>query len=150
MINKKNDAFTLIEVIIVLGITAAIFLLGFSITKNTKQRLDERQFWKTFDQAWSQVATESEQMKTNAQIEFYSTKINFIYYSSTTKGYKRNTKIIKIPTTFKLTSNWATVYFFENGGAKMQSVSYYSSVTKKQYVFIPQIGYGRRYRIEEK
>lgn len=54
-----RPAFTLLEMIIVLGIAALTMLIGWPSMQRTIQKNEERQFWQTFRQAWQTAQVRS-------------------------------------------------------------------------------------------
>lgn len=52
-VKYNKQAFTLIEMIIVLALVSVLLLIGFFPVKTMIASYQEQQFWRTFNQAWS-------------------------------------------------------------------------------------------------
>lgn len=73
----RRPAFTLLEMIIVLGIAALTMLIGWPSMQRTIQKNEERQFWQTFRQAWqaAQVRSKTSNESTHVFINKNTIKI---------------------------------------------------------------------------
>ena len=72
MVRKNNlVGYTLLEMIIVLGIFMVLILLAYRPIKITWQNYEERQFIKNFERKWNQSTIKSIQEEKHTNVYFY-------------------------------------------------------------------------------
>lgn len=77
MKNKRYRAFSLVEMLVVLAITAALILLGFPPARQTWQSTQERIFWHRFDTEWDRTVQYMTANK-SARLCFYRDEVVFM------------------------------------------------------------------------
>lgn len=147
-VKHNKQAFTLIEMIIVLALVSVLLLIGFFPVKTMIASYQEQQFWRTFNQAWTKTAITAERKGCVAEVAFHSKEIEFSDYAENTRGQKRHSQIITLPPSLQVLTKFAYADFYKNGGTKFMKVVFYSKLHQVKYTLIPQVGYGGRYRLE--
>jgi len=138
------------EVVIVLGLVSLLLVVGFFPAQRLKDSYQEKQFWRIFNQAWTKTALTSERKGAVAEVAFRKKYIDFINYEEDVHGEKRTVRRLELPGSLEILSGFAYADFYKNGGTRFDRVVFYSHVTKKKYIMIPQVGFGGRYRLEVK
>ena len=78
MVRKNNlVGYTLLEMIIVLGIFMVLILLAYRPIKITWQNYEERQFIKNFERKWNQSTIKSIQEEKHTNVYFYHDLVRF-------------------------------------------------------------------------
>ena len=146
----SKPAFTLMEVMIVLGLVSLLLVIVFFPAQCLKDSYQEQQFWRIFNQAWTKTALTSERKGCVAEVAFRKKYIDFVNYDEDIHGEKRTVQRLELPKSLEILSGFAYADFYKNGGTKFERVVFYSHITKKKYIMIPQVGFGGRYRLEIK
>ncbi len=93
---QKRHAFTLLEMIIVLGIAALTMLIGWPSMQRTIQKNEERQFWQTFRQAWQAAQVRSKTSNESTHV-FYLKSHSQVVFS-----WASGTEHINVPSTLSV------------------------------------------------
>lgn len=134
-------SFTLLEAIIVLGVTALIFTITIPQFTQGQQKMQEEQFWRLFRHQWRLA-------QIRAKTKGYVTKISYLttdkalYFCSADEK-----KILYLPSTLKA-DHFQEFYILQNGYTRARTLRFRSSRNKHYYLVRIQLGWGG-YRIEE-
>lgn len=134
----KKAAFTTIEMVIVLGITAVIFSLVGPRIVTTQERLAEQHFWHQFRQEWRYA-----QMQ--AQTNHYGTTIHYAPEKSGiafTCNFKQ--QVVTVPPTLQVVA-FSDIEIKGDGYVRPQTQEFYSKITNEKYLLVIQMARGEYY-----
>jgi len=143
MVRKNNlVGYTLLEMIIVLGIFMVLILLAYRPIKITWQNYEERQFIKNFERKWNQSTIKSIQEEKHTNVYFYHDLVRFSEYNKdrTTNDYE-----FSYPSTMHGDTN--IVKISDNGSVTPKTIKIFSSLGRR-YVFVFQMGYDAKYYVK--
>lgn len=142
----KKDAFTMLEAIIILILTAIIITFSFPNLTRSRQVVVEHEFWNDFRQSWqaAQVRSKTKHIETMVTFDPVSYQIEF--------DWREQRKLVKdkldIPETI-LVRKFDDFKIHENGYTKPRTQEFQSSINGRKYLMRIQLAWGG-YRIEEK
>ena len=127
MVRKNNlVGYTLLEMIIVLGIFMVLILLAYRPIKITWQNYEERQFIKNFERKWNQSTIKSIQEEKHTNVYFYHDLVRFSEYNKdrTTNDYE-----FSYPSTMHGDTN--IVKISDNGSVTPKTIKNFLIIRKK-------------------
>ncbi len=92
----RRPAFTLLEMIIVLGIAALTMLIGWPSMQRTIQKNEERQFWQTFRQAWQAAQVRSKTSNESTHVFYLKSHSQVVFF------WASGTEHINVPSTLSV------------------------------------------------
>lgn len=142
----KKQAFTLLEVLIVLILTALIVSFSFPNLTRSRQVIAEHEFWDDFRQAWqaAQVRSKTKHVETTVTFDPESYRIEFCWREQQQLVSDR----LDVPETL-LVKKFDSFKMHENGYTKPRTEEFQSSINGRVYLMRIQLAWGG-YRIEAK
>ncbi|WP_268869596.1 prepilin-type N-terminal cleavage/methylation domain-containing protein [Liquorilactobacillus vini] len=133
----RNDAFTLIEMLVVLTLITSLLLFTIKPASNLTTVYQEKNFWNKLKYTWNQEFTLISQRKEWGNIKFEKDKITF---------YEQNRILatIKLPKTLYVFS-FKQISISETGQVKGTTVLINSTDEKHHYKIVVQVGWGKYY-----
>ncbi|MDF4006733.1 prepilin-type N-terminal cleavage/methylation domain-containing protein [Limosilactobacillus fermentum] len=145
MFNSQRRAFTMVEVVIVLAISALVIVTTTIPYQKRNAELSEEQFWRDVKQRWQEA-------QTRARVEG---KATFIYLTSRSKreirfeyhtdSGKKVTEEVLLPKQLHVASNEDMVKIYKNGYVSPRTWSFVSKATMTNYDMKIQMGWGGYY-----
>ncbi|WP_225366022.1 type II secretion system protein [Levilactobacillus bambusae] len=143
----KNRGFTLIEMVIVLMITAgALILVGRPRLSVTEQQRSEKLFWESLSSYW--LETRGLAIKNRERVALIFDERNHRVYMEAANGEVQ--KGITVPDSLHLTKKsfaGANVHFNADGWANPQTIFWQSQLTRQEIRLTVQLG-GRVYYLK--
>ncbi|GHP12650.1 hypothetical protein YK48G_00750 [Lentilactobacillus fungorum] len=141
LLNKS--AFTLIELIVYLGIIVSVLLLNLILIKVVKlNNPAETIFWESVDSAWNEMTITSQIYHTGYQVQFWQNRLIFI---PSDKRLKR--KIISYPTDLQIVQ-FVSFKVSDDGFVAPRTVHWYSKDGREKYQQKIQLGWSG-YRLKK-
>ncbi|MDO4856045.1 MAG: prepilin-type cleavage/methylation domain-containing protein [Limosilactobacillus gorillae] len=146
--NKRWWAFTMAEVVIVLGLVAVVIVTTTVPYQKRSVEQSEEQFWRNVRQRWQEA-------QTRARVEHITT---YIYLRNQegrgiTFSYLRGGKFVNervhLPKSLKIYTGIRTVSIYQGGFVSPQTWVFVSPETRTEYDMKIQMGWGG-YRVEKK
>lgn len=141
----KQQAFTLLETVIVMAIVTMLLCLITPLASRSKQEASERQFWSDLQVQWQAAQTRA---KVNHQITFIEPQdqSKLIEFSWVDHQYHHAT--VKLPSTLVL-DHFPDIKMLETGFVSPQTARFHSSLTHKKYEMRIQLGWGGYHVVEK-
>ncbi|EJE97476.1 prepilin-type N-terminal cleavage/methylation domain-containing protein [Liquorilactobacillus mali] len=140
MKKQNKGGFTLIEVMIVLSISAFMLLISIWPIQNKYNEVSEEIFWKKFDAMWMRLVTIVPKSGQRGNVYFYNDKAIFVVSN-------KEKKYLYYPQGLHL-YQYRNIQISANGRVKPDTVVFNSEVTKLKYVITFQLAWGD-YRIKK-
>ncbi|MFR0609697.1 prepilin-type N-terminal cleavage/methylation domain-containing protein [Limosilactobacillus mucosae] len=131
----RRPAFTLLEMMIVLGITALTMLIGWPSMQRTIQKNEERQFWQTFRQAWQAAQVRSKTSNESTRVFYLKSHSQVVF--SWASGAER----INVPDTL-LVRRFNDVEMKKTGYVSPQTEEFISTLDNTDYQMRIQLAWG--------
>lgn len=136
-LKSKIDAFTLVEMLIVLALLGMSLLITIKPAANMVQRYQEKIFWQNLQHAWNKELSTLAQRKENGKVLFNDQKI--IFYEN-----NQEKTIIDIPSTLELYRGYR-LHINQTGQMNGGTIVFNSKDHQRQYYLVIQLGWGKYY-----
>jgi competence protein ComGD len=142
----KREAFTILEVLIVLVLSAMIITFTFPSLVRSRQVVAEHEFWNKFQQEWqaAQVRAKTKQIETEVTFDPSAYQIEFYWLE---KAQPRKDEL-PVPETL-LVRQFDSFKMHEDGYTKPRTQEFQSSINHRTYFVRIQLA-GGGYHIETK
>lgn len=130
-----RSAFTLLEMIIVLGIVALTMLIGWPSMQRTIQKNEERQFWQTFRQAWQAAQVRSKTSNESTHV-FYLKSPSQVVFS-----WASGTEHVNVPGTLSV-RRFNDIEMKKTGYVSPQTEEFVSTLDNTDYQIRIRLAWG--------
>ncbi|KRM95581.1 hypothetical protein FC19_GL001717 [Liquorilactobacillus aquaticus DSM 21051] len=132
---NKQSAFSLAEILVVLALSAFTLLLTVSPLENSINGLQEKIFWQSFKQTWTNEIISSSKFKKVHTIAFKNNKIVF--------SEKNNRKVmVRLPKTMSI-RRYESISVNDTGSISGRTIIVDSTLQDKPYYIMIQLGWGK-------
>lgn len=138
----RKTAFTMVEALVVLGLTALIIGIAAPSLTQSKRVMAEQQFWRLLRRNWRQAQMRAELNHQATRIEHNSTAATIDFY------WPGGIQQVKIPGTLKV-RRFNNLRLTADGYMRAQTQFFYSDIDRCFYLMKIQLAWGG-YRIEKK
>lgn len=138
----KSPAFTMIEALIVLAITALIIGITLPSMSRSERLLGEQQFWRSMRKEWhqSQLRAELNHYPTEIEYDPFTREIIFKWFNGKSR--------LPVPATLQVVQ-FDKVEISETGYSRARTQEFRSKINGHRYLMKIQLAWGG-YRFEEK
>lgn len=146
MVNNKKG-FTLVEMIIVLGLTVALMIIGYQPMKKALFNYQEKIFFTNLQRNWDKAAERAIEDRCR-YLFLFEEGTNKIYVRKTDRNGILTEEELIMPKSLQLYKT-RKIRISQQGSVTGDTVTFVSN-SGKTYVYTFQLGYGARYNVLEK
>lgn len=132
---KRQAAFTLLEMLIVLGIVALTLLIGWPSMHRAAQKNAERQFWQTFRQAWQAAQVRSKTSQKSTRVVYLKSR-NLVVFA-----WDNDSEQIRVPETL-FVRRFSDIEMKKTGYVSPQTEEFISTLDGTDYQIRIQLAWG--------
>lgn len=142
----KQNGFTMLEIMITLGLVSLIVLFTWPSISNSQQSAIERAFWQNFQQSWreAQLRSKESHQQTAVKFDYQAYQIEFSWI----ENHHEQRRNLVIPETLEVVT-FEPFTMHENGYTRARTQEFVSSINKRHYWMKIQLAWGG-YRLDYK